>query len=123
VLRFEWRDELNLIKEFMETSGSFNESQKVKVLDICAKQQTKLDLKVVKKFAKRVSIMEKASQEEEVLKEIMLKSQPRLNEAKRLRISDISEEQMKAQGTDFKLHKGFEKICGLKGSMLSGGQK
>ena len=47
----------------------------------------------------------------------------RIQDQKVKRLKEMKDAYTVAVGADFKLHEGFSKQCGLKGSMLSGGQK
>jgi ATP-binding cassette subfamily B (MDR/TAP) protein 1 len=46
-----------------------------------------------------------------------------MNEDKVGRMKELSDAYVNANKGNFKLHEGFNKICGLKGGQLSGGQK
>ena len=55
----------------------------------------------------------------DILKQVSDSSRERIKKAQLLRIEDLAKTHEK-NGT-VKLHEGFEKNCGLKGSKLSGG--
>jgi len=46
-----------------------------------------------------------------------------LSEKSQLRLKKLQGKFMAKLGTDYKLPKGYDKMCGLKGASLSGGQK
>jgi ABC-type multidrug transport system fused ATPase/permease subunit len=53
----------------------------------------------------------------------MKETEDRIQQAKVERLKELTNAFIEANGGQFKLHPGFDKICGLKGSKLSGGQK
>ena len=64
---------------------------------------------------------EKEPKYEEIFNRASSESHERIKHAQLKRLQDLTNLQ-EEKGT-FKLHEGFDKECGLKGSKLSGGQK
>jgi ATP-binding cassette, subfamily B, bacterial len=68
-----------------------------------------------------VELSERQDNIEEIIKRVTGESHERIKVAQLARLNELT--QSKEISGTFKLHEGFNKECGLKGSKLSGGQK
>jgi hypothetical protein len=98
------------------------DEKKQQVYKALKKFPTKFDLKTVNKWIKQVEMVER-DQEVISFRQVMKETEDRIQHAKVERLKELTNAFIEANGGQFKLHPGFDKICGLKGSKLSGGQK
>lgn len=82
-----------------------------------------IDIKGLKLIIKDLEMLEhsKDANYDEIISRATLESEPRIKQARISRIISLTKQQQ--ESGSFKLHEGFNKECGLKGSKLSGGQK
>jgi ATP-binding cassette, subfamily B, bacterial len=82
-----------------------------------------IDIKGLKLIIKDLEMLEhsKDAKYDEIISRATLDSEPRIKQARISRIISLTKQQQ--ESGLFKLHEGFNKECGLKGSKLSGGQK
>lgn len=85
------------------------------------KSHNDLDAKGVKQVIKDLQMEEKDPNYDSIISRAAGECHERIKQATLMRLQDLTNLQ-EEKGT-FKLHEGFDKECGLKGSKLSGGQK
>ena len=97
-------------------------SQKDVILKRLDTQPGSFDLKTVKKFEQQLEVSERQEDTRD-FDEYVKDSEDRLKQIKLQRMAELHAEYEKQNKDGFKLHEGYYKLCGLKGSKLSGGQK
>ena len=122
VLRFEWSFEADKIEEYLtsEQTAYVKENVKTYIRNAITNFKTRFDFITIKSLVKEIVLHEKPDIEFLLQNHIRL-SADRIKEYNNIRIRSLH--QSNTNDADFKLHEGFDKICGLKGSLLSGGQK
>ena len=80
-----------------------------------------LDNLGLKLVIEQLEISEKASDYDDIIQRVTAESHERIKHSQLTRLNELTKSQ--EQSGTFKLHDGFNKDCGLKGSKLSGGQK
>ena len=85
------------------------------------KQQHDLDSVGLKQIIEQLEASDRQPNYDEIIKRVTIDSHERIKLAQLTRLNELT--QSKEKSGTFKLHDGFNKECGLKGSKLSGGQK
>jgi len=124
VLRFEYEViELPALIKRIE-SAQIAQVFKNKVINRI-RQKHEIDMASLEEIISYYEVIEKPEEEDgkvgEIVKKAAAESMERVKKAQLLRIEDLAKAH--EESAHFKLHEGFDKNCGLKGSKLSGGQK
>ena len=85
------------------------------------KFQHDLDSTGLEEVIKQLEITERPDNYDEIIKRVTVDSHERIKHIQLARLNELTKS--KENSGSFKLHDGFNKECGLKGSKLSGGQK
>ena len=80
-----------------------------------------IDLIALKIIIEQLEMSEKSPNYQDIFKRYSTDAHERIKHAKLIRLQELTK--LQEQSGTFKLHDGFNKECGLKGSKLSGGQK
>lgn len=120
VNRFEYASNHLPALEKQLSASSLNAEQKKKVSEHMKAHQD-LDNLSLKLVIEQLEISEKASDYDDIIQRVTAESHERIKHSQLTRLNELTKSQ--EQSGTFKLHDGFNKECGLKGSKLSGGQK
>ena len=85
------------------------------------KNNNDLDIKGIEEIIQALEMCEKDANYSDIIRRATSAAHERIKHAQLLRLQDLTK--LQEQTSSFKLHDGFNKECGLKGSKLSGGQK
>lgn len=121
VIKFEY-DVLELPELLKKLdSSSIPAGQKDKIADYIRKHYD-IDMQGLEEIIGYLDTLEKPENAPvDIIKRTAELSHERLKTSQLLRLQELTK--VHEQGGNFKLHEGFDKNCGLKGSKLSGGQK
>ena len=119
-MKFEYMSiELPALQKSLEESR-LSQDHKTHVLNHI-RDHHDLDLKGLQQIIGELEIAEKSPNYSQIISRAAAESLERIKHAQLLRLKDLTK--LQEQNGSFKLHDGFNKECGLKGSKLSGGQK
>ena len=117
VLRyFEWLKDWNFIKQKMEDELSLSRSQKEQILRASRQHDCEFDFKTIEDHLE-ISDGE-GNEEKEKFSRALKINKKRVMKAVEQRVNVFRKNE---ENQGFELHEGFNKMCGLRGSKLSGG--
>ena len=115
IVRLEWQKEEKAIRKLL---GQLSEDQAKELEEGLISHGYKFSISTVKTWMKQkeLSLVEQINADGYLYAESVAKRLKQLTDSFVTRMAGQS-------GKDLELHKGFEKMCGLKGGKMSGGQK
>lgn len=108
--------------QILRNKCNLSETQIVAIKNVIDSNQLRMDGESAKSLAGMLSIVEDSANYGDEAKAFLTGCQDAIRERETLRLKELASFHMQQSG-EFKLHEGFNKECGLKGSKLSGGQK